>query len=55
MGRKTYSPEKIVRKLREAEVLISQGNTIAQTSRLLGITEQTYYRWQACRFSRQSG
>ena len=46
MGRKTYSPEKIVRKLREAEVLISQGNTIAQTSRLLGITEQTYYRWR---------
>ena len=46
MGRKIYSPEKIVRKLREAEVLISQGNTIAQVSRLLGITEQTYYRWR---------
>jgi putative transposase len=46
MGRKTYPPEKIVRKLREAEVLISQGNTIAQASRLLGITEQTYYRWR---------
>jgi len=46
MGRKTYSPEKIVRKLREAEVFISQGNTIAQASRLLGITEQTYYRWR---------
>ena len=46
MGRKIYSPEKIVRKLREAEVHISQGNTIAQASRLLGITEQTYYRWR---------
>jgi len=46
MGRKTYSPEKIVRKLREAEIFISQGNTIAQASRLLGITEQTYYRWR---------
>ena len=46
MGRKTYPPEKIFRKLREAEVLISQGNTIAQASRLLGITEQTYYRWR---------
>ena len=46
MGRKIYSPEKIVRKLREAEFLISQGNTIAQASRLLGITEQTYYRWR---------
>ena len=47
MGRKIYPPEKIVRKLREAEVLISQGNTIAQASRLLGITEQTYYRWRS--------
>ena len=46
MGRKIYSPEKIVRKLREAEVLISQGKTIAQASHLLSITEQTYYRWR---------
>jgi transposase-like protein len=46
MGRKTNSPEKIVRKLREAEVLIGQGNTISQASRQLGITEQTYYRWR---------
>ena len=46
MGRKIYSHEKIVRNLRDAAVLISQGNTIAQASRLLGITEQTYYRWR---------
>lgn len=46
MGRKINSPEQIVRKLREAEVLISQGNTIGQASRQLGITEQTYYRWR---------
>lgn len=46
MGRKIYSPEQIIRKLREAEVLVSQGNTIAQASRRLGITEQTYYRWR---------
>ena len=46
MGRKVYSPEQIVRKLREAEVLISQGNTIGQASRQLGIAEQTYYRWR---------
>ena len=46
MGRKTNPPEQIVRKLREAEVLISQGNTIGQASRQLGITEQTYYRWR---------
>jgi transposase-like protein len=46
MGRKVYYPEQIVRKLREAEVLISQGNTIGQASRQLGIAEQTYYRWR---------
>jgi transposase-like protein len=46
MGRKINSPEQIVRKLREAEVLVSQGNTISQASRQLGITEQTYYRWR---------
>ena len=46
MGKKINSPEQIVRKLREAEVLISQGNTIVQASRQLGITEQTYYRWR---------
>ena len=46
MGRKIYSPEQIIRKLREAEVLISQGNTIGQSSRQLGISEQTYFRWR---------
>ena len=46
MGRKINSPEQIVRKLRQAEILISQGNTIGQMSRQLGITEQTYYRWR---------
>ena len=46
MGRKINSPEQNVRKLRQAEVLISQGNTISQASRQLGITEQTYYRWR---------
>ena len=46
MGKKINSPEQIVRKLRGAEVLISQGNTIGQASRQLGITEQTYYRWR---------
>ena len=46
MGRKINSPEQIVRKLRQAEVLISQGNTISLASRQLGITEQTYYRWR---------
>ena len=46
MPRKRYSPEQIINSLREAEVLISQGNTAAQAARHLGITEQTYYRWR---------
>jgi len=46
MVRKTYTPEQIINKLREAEIHLSQGATIAGTSRKLGITEQTYYRWR---------
>jgi putative transposase len=46
MARKTYTPEQIINKLREAEIHLSQGATIAETSRKLGITEQTYYRWR---------
>lgn len=44
--RKRYSPEQIITKLREAEVLLSQGRTIGETARALGIAEQTYYRWR---------
>ena len=46
MVRKTYLPEQIINKLREAEILLSQGFTIAEASRKSGITEQTYYRWR---------
>ena len=46
MVRKTYGPEQVINKLREAEIQIHQGATIAETSRKLGITEQTYYRWR---------
>jgi len=46
MPRKRYSPEQIINSLREAEVLLSQGNTAVQAARHLGITEQTYYRWR---------
>jgi len=44
--RKAYSAEEIITKLREAEVLISQGKTAQEASRLIGISEQTYYRWR---------
>jgi transposase-like protein len=46
MPRKRYTPEQIISKLHEAEVLLSQGQTVAQVSKQLGVTEQTYYRWR---------
>ena len=46
MVRKVYTPEQIINKLREAEVLISQGATASEASRKIGVTEQTYYRWR---------
>ena len=46
MARKHYTPEQIIRILREAEVLISQGKTAVEAARQTGVTEQTYYRWR---------
>ena len=46
MVRKAYTPEKIINKLREAEIHINQGIPIAEASRKIGVTEQTYYRWR---------
>ena len=46
MARKTYSPEQIIRKLRETEVYIGEGMTAREAARQIGVTEQTYYRWR---------
>ena len=46
MARKFLTPEQIINRLREAEVALSQGSTVAQASRKIGVTEQTYYRWR---------
>ena len=46
MTRKRYTPEQIIRKLREAEVMVSQGKTISQAARQIGIVDQTYYKWR---------
>ena len=46
MVRKGFKPEQIIGKLREAEVLLSQGSTVGEASRKIGVTEQTYYRWR---------
>ena len=46
MAKKTYTPEQIINKLREAEIHLSQGSNIGEASRKIGVTEQTYYRWR---------
>jgi putative transposase len=46
MPKQNYTAEQIISKLREAEVLISQGKTIPEISKALGISDVTYYRWR---------
>ncbi len=46
MVKKGYTPEQIIGKLREAEVLLNQGAAIAEASKKIGVTQQTYYRWR---------
>jgi putative transposase len=46
MARKRHTPEEIIGKLREAEVLIAQGRSVADAAKALGVTEQNYYRWR---------
>jgi len=46
MPKKGYTPEQIINKLREAEILLSQGSAVALISKKIGVSEQTYYRWR---------
>ena len=46
MPKKRYTPEEIVAKLRQVDVLVSQGQNIADTIRQIGVSEVTYYRWR---------
>jgi transposase-like protein len=46
MPRKRHTPEQIIGKLREAEVGLSNGRTVPEVCRTLGVAEQTYYRWR---------
>jgi len=46
MVRRSHSPEQIIHKLREAEILLNQGATVGEASKKIGVTEQTYYRWR---------
>ena len=46
MPRKKHTPEEIVAKLRQVDVVVSQGVAIAEAVRQIGVTEVTYYRWR---------
>lgn len=46
MARKRYKPEEIVAKLRQVDVLTSQGTPVADSIRQIGVSEVTYYRWR---------
>ena len=46
MPKKANTPEQIINKLREAEIMLSQGITIALICKKIGVTDQTYYRWR---------
>jgi putative transposase len=46
MPRKRYKPEEIIAKLRQVDVLVSQGATMADAIRQIGVSEVTFYRWR---------
>ena len=46
MGTKRHKPEDVVAKLRQVDVLVSQGQSVAEAIRAIGVTEVTYYRWR---------
>ena len=46
MAKKGHKPEEIVAKLRQVDVLASQGQSVAEAIRAVGVTEVTYYRWR---------
>jgi transposase-like protein len=46
MPKKRHKPEEIVAKLRQVDVLVSQGQSVADAIRSIGVTEVSYYRWR---------
>ena len=47
MAKRKHTPEEIINKLREAEVVVAAGSTVVEDSRRIGVSEQTFYRWRA--------
>ncbi len=46
MSKKRHTPEEIITKLREADVLQAQGQSVGEACRQIGVSEQTYYNWR---------
>lgn len=46
MAKKQFKPEEIIAKLREADVLLSQGTTVPEVCKAIGVHQITYYRWR---------
>jgi transposase-like protein len=46
MTKKKYTSEEIIQELREVDVLLGQGRSIADACKQIGATDQTYYRWR---------
>jgi len=47
MAKRRHTPEQVIKKLREAEVALAEGDTVAEAARRIGVTEQTFYRWRS--------
>jgi len=46
MGRQRFTPEQIMAKLREVDVIVGRGGTAVEACRQIGVAEQTLYRWR---------
>ena len=46
MARKRHTPDEIVAKLRQVDVLVSRGQAVAEAIRAIGVSEVTHYRWR---------
>ena len=47
MPRRGFTPEQILNKLRQVEVAVANGMSVAQAVREIGVSDNTYYKWRA--------
>ena len=47
MAKRKHTREEIINKLREEVVVVAAGSAVAEASRRIGVSEQTFYRWRA--------